>query len=174
MKRREFIAGIGVAAAWPFIVRAQQSATTKRVAFVNPTIKVGEMRIGGDSAYAALFVELGRLGYVEGKNLIVDRYSAEGQRERYGDLAREVVGTHPCGGSTQDFPRSLYIDACSLGKPGGQERPRGGAKYGNFGEKCASSRDCEDEAEYRRVLMTQSSASAPAPGAIIKCGFELR
>ena len=81
-------------------MRAQQSATTKRVAFVNPSIKVGEMRIGGDSAYAALFVELGRLGYVEGKNLIVDRYLGEGQKDRYGDLARVVVGTHPdCIGS---------------------------------------------------------------------------
>jgi putative tryptophan/tyrosine transport system substrate-binding protein len=38
---------------------------------------------------------LKRLGYSEGENLIVDRYSAEGLRDRYGDLAREAVGSHP-------------------------------------------------------------------------------
>jgi putative ABC transport system substrate-binding protein len=100
MRRRQFLSTVGGAAAWPFIVRAQQPAKMKRVAFANPSMKVGEMRIGGDSTYAALFVELERLGFVEGKNLIIDRYSAEGQRERYGDLAREVVSTHPdCIGS---------------------------------------------------------------------------
>jgi ABC-type uncharacterized transport system substrate-binding protein len=47
--------------------------------------------------------ELKRLGYVEGKNLIIDRYSAEGRTDRYDDLAREVVSTNPdlisCSGS---------------------------------------------------------------------------
>ena len=35
--------------------------------------------------------ELGRLGYVEGENLMVERYSGEGRTERYAD----VVSTHP-------------------------------------------------------------------------------
>jgi putative ABC transport system substrate-binding protein len=39
--------------------------------------------------------ELGRLGYVEGENLMVERYSGEGRTERYADLARDVVSTHP-------------------------------------------------------------------------------
>jgi hypothetical protein len=39
--------------------------------------------------------ELGRLGYVEGENLMVERYSGEGWTERYADLARDVVSTHP-------------------------------------------------------------------------------
>src|SRR5712671_4476778 len=95
MRRRQFLGVGGAAVAWPFIVRAQQSTTAKRIAVVNPSTKVADMRIGGDLAYGVLFEELRRLGYVEGKNLIVDRYSGEGQRERYGDLAREVVETHP-------------------------------------------------------------------------------
>jgi putative ABC transport system substrate-binding protein len=35
------------------------------------------------------------LGYVEGENLIVERYSAEGHHERYADLAREIVTRNP-------------------------------------------------------------------------------
>ena len=42
-----------------------------------------------------LFEELSRLGYVEGQNLVVERYSGEGRTEHYVDLARDVVNTHP-------------------------------------------------------------------------------
>jgi ABC transporter substrate binding protein len=35
------------------------------------------------------------LGYVEGKNLIIERYSAEGHHERYADMAREIVTRNP-------------------------------------------------------------------------------
>jgi putative ABC transport system substrate-binding protein len=50
--------------------------------------------VGG--AYGARFsAELRRLGYVEGENLIIERYSAEGHHERYADLAREIVTRNP-------------------------------------------------------------------------------
>lgn len=45
--------------------------------------------------YGALFKELSRLGYVEGDNLIVERYSANGQTDHFDELARVVVSTHP-------------------------------------------------------------------------------
>ena len=35
------------------------------------------------------------MGYVEGDNLIIERYSAEGHHERYADLAREIVSRSP-------------------------------------------------------------------------------
>jgi ABC transporter substrate binding protein len=35
------------------------------------------------------------LGFVEGENLVVERYSAEGHHERYADLARQIVARHP-------------------------------------------------------------------------------
>jgi len=35
------------------------------------------------------------LGYVEGEDLIIERYSAEGHHERYADLAREIVARNP-------------------------------------------------------------------------------
>ena len=43
----------------------------------------------------AFFAELRRLGYVEGDNLIIERYSAEGHHDRYADLAREIVTSNP-------------------------------------------------------------------------------
>jgi len=92
MQRREFIAGLG-ATALPLGARAQQPAPTKRIAVVAPAGKVADMK---DGPIVKVFdEELNRLGYVEGKNLIIDRYSAEGHPERYGDLAREVVSTNP-------------------------------------------------------------------------------
>jgi putative ABC transport system substrate-binding protein len=54
------------------------------------------MRIGGaDPGYTILFEEMKRLGYVEGANLIVDRYSAEGRYDRYPEIAHNVVATRP-------------------------------------------------------------------------------
>jgi putative ABC transport system substrate-binding protein len=50
---------------------------------------------GGGSAWRAFFSELRRLGYIEGQNLTVDRYSAEGHHERYPDIVREIVATKP-------------------------------------------------------------------------------
>jgi putative ABC transport system substrate-binding protein len=38
---------------------------------------------------------LKRLGRVEGINLIVDRYSAEGRYDRFAEIAHEIVGTRP-------------------------------------------------------------------------------
>ena len=49
----------------------------------------------GGSAWRAFFAELRRLGYVEGENLIIERYSAEGHHERYADLARQIVARNP-------------------------------------------------------------------------------
>ena len=96
MQRRDFITLFGgTAATWPLAVRAQQPSKMKRVAMVHPSRKVDELTINGPPFYKAFFEELSRLGYVEGQNLAVERYSAEGRVERYAGLAREVVGSHP-------------------------------------------------------------------------------
>jgi putative ABC transport system substrate-binding protein len=49
----------------------------------------------GGSAWRAFFLELRHLGYIEGQNLVIERYSAEGHHERYADLAREIVARQP-------------------------------------------------------------------------------
>ena len=95
MRRRDFITALGTAAAWPLAVRAQQPAKIKRIAVVHPVEKVGNMTINGRRTFRVFFEELSRLGYVEGQNLGVERYSGEGRPERYAELARDVVNTHP-------------------------------------------------------------------------------
>ena len=42
--------------------------------------------------YRTFFHELRRFGYVEGQNLVVERYSSEGRPEGYAKLVSDVVG----------------------------------------------------------------------------------
>jgi putative tryptophan/tyrosine transport system substrate-binding protein len=97
MRRREFITLVsGAAATWPLAARGQQTAKTHRIAVVHPSVSIADMReSGGNSNYAALFKELRRLGYIEGVNLVVARYSGEGREERFPELCQEVVRTKP-------------------------------------------------------------------------------
>jgi putative ABC transport system substrate-binding protein len=95
MRRRDFIAGIGVAIVWSLAVRAQQTGQMKRIAIVSPATAVGDMSITGNRIYRAFFEELARVGYVEGQNLVVERYSGEGRTESYASIARDVVSTSP-------------------------------------------------------------------------------
>src|ERR1700716_1656912 len=97
MKRRKFFTLLGgAAAAWPLTARTQQPATQHRIAIFHPAIPTTLLtETGGGSAWRAFFAELRRLGYIEGENLIIERYSAEGHHERYADLAREIVTRNP-------------------------------------------------------------------------------
>jgi len=96
MKRREFITLAGGMAGWPLAARAQQTAKTHRIAVVHPSASIADMsESGGFPTYAALFKELRRFGYIEGDNLVVTRYSAEGREDRFPELCQQVVRTRP-------------------------------------------------------------------------------
>src|ERR1700741_2579925 len=76
MRRREFTAALLLVAATPW-ARAQQRATQRRIAIFHPAIPANLItETGGGTAWRAFFAELRRLGYVEGENLIIERYSA--------------------------------------------------------------------------------------------------
>jgi putative ABC transport system substrate-binding protein len=45
--------------------------------------------------WARLFRRLPEIGFVEGRNLIVDRYASEGRPERYGEIAHKIVQANP-------------------------------------------------------------------------------
>ncbi len=95
MRRRDFTAGVLLAAALRPAL-AQQRTTPPRIAIFHPAIPVALLtETGGGSAWRAFFAELRRLGYLEGQNLIIERYSAEGHHERYPDIAREIVARNP-------------------------------------------------------------------------------
>jgi len=94
MKRRDFLLGLGCAALYSSTAIGQQKSTTKkRIAYVAPAAKVEDFK---DDAYSrAYFDELKRHGYVEGENLVVERYSGEARFERFESRAREVVESKP-------------------------------------------------------------------------------
>jgi putative ABC transport system substrate-binding protein len=63
---------------------------------VSPGTPVSDINEAADNPYfSALFKELRRLGYVEGQNLVVARYSGEGREEHFLELCRDVVSTRP-------------------------------------------------------------------------------
>lgn len=45
--------------------------------------------------WSTMFARLGQLGYIEGKNLTVERYNAKGQAEHYAEIARSMVEENP-------------------------------------------------------------------------------
>jgi putative ABC transport system substrate-binding protein len=106
MKRRDFVAGLVIASAMRPAV-AQQPAKTKRIAIVATATSVSDIRADKQRIYRAFFEELNRLGFIEGQNLEVERYSAKGRRERHVELARDVVGSHPDVIVTSGAPLTL-------------------------------------------------------------------
>jgi putative ABC transport system substrate-binding protein len=96
MTRRYFIAVLLVVAGATGRAASQQPGKVYRIAVVEQ-FKISD--ISSDPAVArgpgALFDELRRLGYVEGKNLVVERYSGEGRPEHFRALAGEVAGRNP-------------------------------------------------------------------------------
>ena len=95
MRRRDFFVGLSLALAMR-AAHAQEPGRVYRIAIGHPNVPVAEMREVGDHPYyPAFFEELRRLGYLEGQNLVVERYSGEGQPERYAEVTRRAVASRP-------------------------------------------------------------------------------
>jgi len=96
MRRRDFIAGLMLAAAMGR-AQAQETGKVSRIAFANTAIPVADQNQAskGSLITPAIFQGLTRLGYVEGHNLLVERYSGEGRAAHYPDLARQIVSRNP-------------------------------------------------------------------------------
>src|SRR5690242_5083069 len=101
MRRREFIVGTAATATAAFAqpTCAQTNARStgaKRLAIFHPVRPVETLTPrAGYRPYEVFFEELNRLGYVEGQNLILERYSALGQPDRIGGLARQIAASRP-------------------------------------------------------------------------------
>ena len=89
MRRREFIAVVAGMAAWPLVARAQQLRT--RIGYLSGT---------GNQSDRGPFLEamlrgLQELGYIEGKNIIIEYRGAEAKEERIPRLINELVELKP-------------------------------------------------------------------------------
>jgi len=85
MKRREFITLLGGAAAWPLAARAQP-AKVARIGFLGLVSSSSHA-----SRVAAFRAGLRDLGWIEGRNLLIEFRWAEGNYERLPMLAEELL-----------------------------------------------------------------------------------
>jgi putative tryptophan/tyrosine transport system substrate-binding protein len=85
MRRREFIAGLGTAAAWPVATRAQQRSVPV-IGYIN-----GWSRPDLVDHLAAFHRGLGETGYAEGSNLSIEYRFAESQFDKFPALIADVV-----------------------------------------------------------------------------------
>jgi putative ABC transport system substrate-binding protein len=85
MRRRTFIAGLGSAAAWPVVARAQQSAV--------PVVGVlFPGRPDTDTTLLTAYLDgLKEGGYVEGRNVAIEYRWSEGHNDRFPVLAADLV-----------------------------------------------------------------------------------
>jgi putative ABC transport system substrate-binding protein len=88
MRRREFITLAGTAAVLPFVASAQTKSVPRLgvLLFSNPQ---------SDPQMAAIRRGLTDLGYVEGRNIVIEYRYAEGHLDRLPILAGQLVGLQP-------------------------------------------------------------------------------
>jgi len=92
MRRRDFVAGLGSAAAWPVVARAQQGARVRRIGVLMPfdeNDSVSKARI------SALTQALADLGWTDGFNVRMDLRWGRGDTNRIRTLAQELVRLQP-------------------------------------------------------------------------------
>jgi len=114
MKRRDFLLFAAMLAPAIRLASAQQPAPKKRLAIIVAG-KLEDARIGGDPNATVFLEELQRLGYVEGGNLIIDRWQFHPVRLE--EIAREVVGTNPDVIVSNGTPLTLRLKAATKTLP---------------------------------------------------------
>jgi putative tryptophan/tyrosine transport system substrate-binding protein len=88
VKRREFLTMLGgAAAAWPLTARAQQVGKVPRIGYLSP----GSASPGPLAYHDEFERGLRELGYIEGRNIVIEYRFADGKFDRLGALAAELV-----------------------------------------------------------------------------------
>ena len=89
MRRRDVIIHLGgAAAAWSLAARAQQLSKPRRIGLLTSSSRPVSIE---SSYHAGILLGMRELGYVEGKDFIIEWRFAEGKLERFADFAAELV-----------------------------------------------------------------------------------
>jgi putative tryptophan/tyrosine transport system substrate-binding protein len=87
MRRREFIAGLGSAATWPVVARAQRTDRMRRIGVITP---------GPSTISLFAFTQaLAGLGWTDGRNVRKDVRLAGGDTNQNRALVQELIGLQP-------------------------------------------------------------------------------
>ena len=92
IRRRQFIGGLGGAAAWPLAARGQQGARVRRIGVLMPgdeTDPVWKARV------SAFTQALANVGWTDGRNVRMEFRWGGGDINRIRALAQELVGLQP-------------------------------------------------------------------------------
>ena len=92
MRRREFIAGLGGAAAWPVVARGQQGGRVRRIGVLMNLAAEDPVSIARAKAFAQ---GLQALGWVDGQNVQVDYRWGAGRADLFHRYAAELVALAP-------------------------------------------------------------------------------
>ena len=86
MKRREFIGLVTAAAAWTHAARGQPATSVRRIGVLSPFTPADTLLWN-----KALLRGLRDVGWIDGKNLIVEYRYAEGRKDRLAELAADLI-----------------------------------------------------------------------------------
>src|SRR6266567_3036830 len=86
MKRRAFIAMLSGAAAWPLAARAQQPGKLPTMGIIGSGTPATQ-----GHWYAAFVQRLRELGWIDGRTVAIEYRWGEGRRERFAEIAGELV-----------------------------------------------------------------------------------
>jgi putative ABC transport system substrate-binding protein len=92
IRRREFITGLGGAAAWPLAARAQQGDRVRRIGVLMPGV---ENDFSASPSFSAFTRALAGLGWTDGRNVRMDVRGHGYDINRARALAQELVGLKP-------------------------------------------------------------------------------
>ena len=90
--RRELIAALGSAAAWPLAARTQGSERVHRIGMLHA---VNESDLDRQHIVEVFVQSLAKLGWTEGSNLVLDYRWGSGDRDRIRRYAAELISLHP-------------------------------------------------------------------------------
>ena len=124
MNRRAFVAGLGAVLAAPVGAEAQQTGKVRRIGILLTTVAAEHPQHELSDAFRQ---GLRELGYLEGRNVLIEYRATQGSAERLRDLFAElarfnvdlilVVGGTPAARAAQQANVMIPVIAPAMGDP---------------------------------------------------------